>query len=164
MSRQINGDQERAYPNAVIMVTAQVDDVEAINELLERDTPVVLVPRAESVARLVRGQVKEREPARTGFEVGDLTIDLDKHAVYWRGVQVALSEQEINILICLARRPGHAYSFTEIFREVWGTSDHMDIMILHSAIQRLRRKLSAAHVSVRVQSLRGYGFRLGDTS
>jgi DNA-binding response OmpR family regulator len=158
----------------VVVVTRRVDDVKPINELLERDTLVVLAPRVESAAQFVRQepvppqpgppQQGPHQPVQSLIEIGDLTINLSEHSVRWRGTYLDMSEQEIGILACLAGRAGHALSFAEMFRHVWGTSGRVDRAVLHSAVQRLRRKLAAARATIAIQSVRGYGFRLGGLS
>jgi DNA-binding response OmpR family regulator len=147
-----------------VVVTSRVDDVEPINNLLEQDALVILAPRVESAAQLVRQEPGPEQPGPDLIQIGDLTINLSEHSVRWRGRYLGLSEQEISILACLAGRPGHALSFAEMFRHVWGASGRIDRTVLHSAVQRLRRKLAAARATIAIESVRGYGFRLSGSS
>jgi two-component system, OmpR family, response regulator MtrA len=162
------GGDARAAPNPVVVITDHVNDIGPINELLGQDALVVLAPRVEAAAQLMRGEPEALQPEQEApqpeqdvIEVGDLAINLSAHDVRWRDIPLPLSEQEISILSCLGRQVGYAFSFAELFQLVWGTSALVDPAVLHSAVQRIRRKLAAAQVAVPIESVRGYGFRLG---
>jgi DNA-binding response OmpR family regulator len=60
----------------------------------------------------------------------------------------------------LAEEPGRALSFRELLANVWNIGAHGDASIVRAAVKRLRRKLSVAGAEVRIEAVRGVGFRL----
>jgi DNA-binding winged helix-turn-helix (wHTH) protein len=98
------------------------------------------------------------DPERIVFH--SLDIDLGCRRVCWAGRPIDLSGHEIGLLALLAARPGRAYSFKELFAQVWGAGYRVDPPVVHSAIRRLRRKLDDDSVGIQIESVRGYGFRI----
>jgi two-component system, OmpR family, response regulator MtrA len=147
-------------PAAVVVMTDCVSDVQQINELLGNHVFVLLTPQVPVAVRRVQAETGACAPDQEVVGVGHLEIDLGEHNVRWQGRRLDLSEHEIGILACLAESAGRAYSFIDLFRRVWGSSCHIDPAVVHSAIQRLRRKFAAARVTVTIESVRAYGFRL----
>lgn len=161
---------------AAVVVTDFLSDAGPINGLLGEGVLVLLIPHVSAPAwpkqaapaRHVQSLPVRRQqteaaygaPERGVVSVGRLEIDLDQHSVRWQGRRLDLSEHEIGILACLADRAGRAYSFIDLFGRVWGSSYHIDPTVVHSAVQRLRRKFAAAEVAVTIESVRAYGFRL----
>lgn len=90
-----------------------------------------------------------------------LEIDLGMHLARWRKKPINVSERELSLLAILAGKAGHAFSFRELTTEAWGPKYRVDPPVLHSAMRRLRVKLALAHADVVIESVRGYGFRLG---
>jgi two-component system, OmpR family, response regulator MtrA len=145
--------------NAVALTTNSVSDVEEINRLLRNGVVVLLTPAGGLAIEPGRREPDAAAAAETVL-IGQLEIDLGKHSVRWRGGCIDLSEREIAILACLGRDVGRAYSFADLFRRAWGSSCHLDALVIHSAVQRIRRKLAVAKVPVTIESVRGYGFRI----
>jgi len=143
-----------------ILVIHDLTDVEPINDLLHREAVVLLAPRIELVAPWLEGTSDIQDEPRI-LRFNGLEIDLDAHCVRWNGYRLSLTEHEIGLLARLAAQPGRACPFRELLAQVWGVKNHADPSIVHCAIRRLREKLSAEHVGVAIESVRGYGFRIG---
>ncbi|MFG1868346.1 winged helix-turn-helix domain-containing protein [Micromonospora arborensis] len=93
----------------------------------------------------------------------DLEIDPLHHSVRWRGQPLALTRLERNLLTQLATAPVGVWTYERLFEAVWGCAYLGDTSVLHSAVKRLRRKLRAADDTLRVQTVRGVGYRLSLT-
>jgi DNA-binding response OmpR family regulator len=89
-----------------------------------------------------------------------LVLNVLEHRALWRGRVLPLSERELSILRTLAQEPRRAWSFEELHREVWASSYFGDQSLIKVAIQRLRRKLRAASVTVQIEAVPGFGYRL----
>ncbi len=144
---------------AVALTTGRLSDVEEINKLLSDGVLVLLTPVTQTAATPQRGDSSLMAAAEV-VRVGQLEINLVDHVVRWQGNGLDLSEREIAILACLGRDIGRAYSFAELFKRAWGNSCHIDTLVIHSAIQRIRRKLADSRVPLTIESVRGYGFRI----
>lgn len=99
------------------------------------------------------------EPDRT-VSWGDLVVDLAGHLVTWRGVPLAVTRIERELLARLASPPVTLWSYERLFASVWGGAYLGDTAILHSAVKRLRYKLRNLPGGPRVQTVRGAGYRL----
>ncbi|MEV1315193.1 winged helix-turn-helix domain-containing protein [Micromonospora arborensis] len=93
----------------------------------------------------------------------DLEIDPLHHLVTWRGQPLTLTRLERNLLTQLATAPVGVWTYERLFESVWGCAYLGDTSVLHSAVKRLRRKLRAADDTLRVQTVRGVGYRLSLT-
>lgn len=169
--------QPQLPPRAVALTTDWISDVDELNKLLGEGVIVLLTPSANPVALhlapahlapapLPSGQLAD--PASQDMpdivRVGQLEIDLGGHRVRWQGSCLDLSEREIAMLACLGQEVGRACSFADLFKRAWGSSCGIDALVIHSAVQRIRRKFAAAGVPVTIESVRGYGFRIAFTS
>lgn len=120
----------------------------------------------DELVRRVRALVGTQEPAPavgTGSvrEVGDIRIDLVRHAVFVGDTRVHVTPSEFHLLELLSEDPGRAYSRDEIVERLWGGLDPGSSRVADVHVARLRRKLArGAPGPGRVESVRGVGYRL----
>ncbi|MFC9970351.1 winged helix-turn-helix domain-containing protein [Spirillospora sp. NPDC127200] len=147
--------------DCAVIVTRRLTGIQGINSLLDDDLLVILTssPR-QAVDVLGWGRSSPARLAAAPVVFGDLEIHRAQQRVRWRGRQADLSEREIRLLCHLADRAGASCSFAELALHVWDAECGVDASLVHSAVQRLRRKLAAAGVEARIESVRGYGLRL----
>ena len=102
------------------------------------------------------------EPVR---EIGDLQIDLEKHAVSMAGEPVQLTPHEYAILRVLATNEGKLLTHKAILREVWGPAYGDESHYLHVYVSQLRRKIEPDPTRPRyLVTEPGAGYRLVDPS
>jgi DNA-binding response OmpR family regulator len=160
-------------PRVNILVGHEIEETESINSLLRRGVIVILAGSTERLASwMARTEDRSIEPwlgpitdepiAKHSASIGHLAVDQQQRIVRWRGRKVPLSQREFLILLCLATEPGAARSFHELTQSAWGEQgpDSRYRCPIHSAIKRLRSKLLDEGVSVRIESVPSYGFRL----
>lgn len=73
---------------------------------------------------------------------------------------IALSPLEFRVLAAMAKNPGRLHGFADLRAAVWGHADSASISTLQAVIRRLRRKLAEAGAQVRIESVRGMGYRV----
>jgi hypothetical protein len=78
--------------------------------------------------------------------------------VLWGDRELPVTERELAILAVLSEESGRARTFAELAGP--GGDKWLDKERVRSAIRRLRRKLKVAGAEARIESARGYGFRL----
>jgi DNA-binding response OmpR family regulator len=152
-------------PPLIVLVGVAGLEVSVIEEFVSADAVVIVAARPELVQQWLTGQLSDPvlvrlEPTSTTIRVTQLTIDLQQHRVYWMRLPLALSEREISLLAALAREPGKALSFRNLFEEAWPGQYFGDPSLIKVAVRRLRQKLKDAGVQVQIESARGFGFRL----
>ncbi len=90
-------------------------------------------------------KASSRLTPREVFQVGDLTIDVDRREVSQGNRRVALSKQEFTLLVCLARNQGRVVSYNDLLLQVWGCLPEDDPpRLVQRAINRLRRRLNGS--------------------
>jgi two-component system, OmpR family, copper resistance phosphate regulon response regulator CusR len=114
---------------------------------------------------LARVRALARRPPRgagTALRHGDLTLDLTTQQVRRGGAALALTAKEYALLVFFIRHAGAVLSRTRIYEQVWderydGLSNTLEVHVME-----LRRKLEA-HGPRLIHTLRGRGYRFGDT-
>ena len=117
----------------------------------------------ELLARL-RAALRRSSPAgEPVLEVGELVLDLDKHAVFRNGEQLALTPNEYDLLSLLIRNEGKLLTHRAILREVWGPAYGDESHYLHVYVSQLRRKIEPDPTRPRYLITEpGAGYRLVD--
>lgn len=152
-------------PALVILIGSSATDRSLLDNLLSLGTVLLVVSRPEQVRSWLAGELSQSVyQSNLGDEeqirIDQLIIDPREHRALWQGCQVPLSERELSILKALAEEPRRAWSFRELQEAVWSSTYFGDKTLVQVAIRRLRIKLQAAGITIDVESVRGYGFRL----
>jgi two-component system, OmpR family, KDP operon response regulator KdpE len=115
----------------------------------------------ELLARL-RAALRRSEPsAEPVVEVGELRVDLEKHAVTIAGRAVQLTPHEFALIRAFARNPGKLLTHAVLLREVWGRGYAEESHYLHVYVSQLRRKLESDPARPRyIVTEPGAGYRL----
>jgi len=97
----------------------------------------------ELLARL-RAVLRRAAPGGSPvIEVGELQVDLEKHAVSRGGERIPLTPHEFSLLRLFAENPGKLLTHRMILREVWGPAYQTESNYLHVYVSHLRRKIEA---------------------
>ena len=115
----------------------------------------------ELLARL-RASLRRVVPsAQPVLEVGELRIDLEKHAVTMSGRPVTLTPIEYDLMRLLARNEGKLLTHPTILREIWGPAYREESNYLHVYVSHLRRKIEPDPARPRyLLTQPGVGYRL----
>jgi two-component system KDP operon response regulator KdpE len=97
----------------------------------------------ELLARLRAALRRAGPPAGPVLEIGELTIDLDKNAVFKNGASLQLTPLEFKLLSLFARHEGRLLTHGMILREVWGLAYQAEPHYVHVYVSRLRHKIEA---------------------
>jgi two-component system KDP operon response regulator KdpE len=149
----------------IILVSAVGEEAEKIAALDAGADDYVTKPFAigELLARL-RAVLRRAGPASGPLlQVGQLSIDLEKHLVTMAGALVHLTPHEFELLRVLAQNEGKLLTHTAILREVWGPAYQRESSYLHVYVSQLRRKLEPDPARPRyILTEPGAGYRLVD--
>ncbi len=115
----------------------------------------------ELLARL-RAALRRAQPSREPvLTVGELSIDLEKHAVFRAGERIKLTPHEFGMLRFLAENEGKLLTHRMILREVWGPAYQVESHYLHVYVSQLRRKIEPDPARPRyILTEPGAGYRL----
>jgi DNA-binding response OmpR family regulator len=119
--------------------------------------------RLEEFLARVRALLRRGGPSSTIYRIGDLEVDTATRRVHRAGRLVFLSETEYRLLEILARSNGEPVSKNDILREVWGNAGR-DPNVVEVYVSYLRTKLDRDSLPSLVQTVRGRGYALRETS
>lgn len=97
---------------------------------------------------------------RAILQVGDLTVDLDTRQVTRNGEEIRLGRLSFDLLEALIRAAPAALSSDEIVQRVW-SGDIVTDETVKQRVSLLRRALGQAPAGEYLETLRGFGYRLG---
>jgi two-component system, OmpR family, KDP operon response regulator KdpE len=125
------------------------------------DEPFLLEELAARTRRLLHRAGVHIAPKVLITGLGRLEISSLKRIVSLRGVPLALTRREFDLLAVLARANGGVVSHGEILREVWGARGDAKRENLSRVIGRLRRKIEPEPAQPTcLVSVQGTGYRL----
>lgn len=159
--------QLRTFSDAyVVMLTARGDEIDRVIGLSVGADDYMTKPFSarELVARLRAMQRRPRSSARANAErtFAQLTVDPDARRVTVDGDEVDLSRTEYDLLDVLTEQPKVTLSRRQLLERVWGENWFGDDHVIDVHMSNLRRKLGDDPRSPRyVQTVRGYGYRMG---
>src|SRR4030095_16530519 len=108
-----------------------------------------------------------RRVTRTGLaapetlEDGELVVDVGRRVAHLRGMELALTVREFDLLVFLMRNPGRAFRRAELLEQVWGwTFGDQSTVTVH--VRRLREEIERDPANPeRIQTVWGVGYRYG---
>jgi len=145
----------------IIMLTARAAEMDRVIGLeLGADDYVTkpFSPR-ELVLRIKKllARVKTAEEVVANLRIGELEVDVPRHAVTVAGSSVALTATEFKLLEILARRRGRVQTRERLLQDVWGYENPIDSRTVDTHMRRLREKIGGA--ARYLETIRGVGYR-----
>jgi two-component system alkaline phosphatase synthesis response regulator PhoP len=161
--RRLKGDS-RTRDVPIVMLTAKGEERDVITGL-ERGaddyiakpfSPRVLTARIKALLR--RDEARRRDEQETPLEVHELSIHSGRHEVTLAGAALELTYTEFALLQFLARRPGWAYTRSQIVDAVKGEDYPVTERSVDVQVAGLRKKLGDhGHY---IETVRGVGYRM----
>jgi len=125
-----------------------------VAELLARVSAVLRRSKADS------GTPEPQENHGQGFTIGEFAIYPEKYEVKLRGESIPLRPKEFEVLLYLARRQGIVVTRDDLMNTVWGFDFIGGQRTVDVHVSSLRKKLEMNQQSVRIESIRGVGYKL----
>lgn len=157
----------------IIMLTARVDEVDRVVGLEMGADDYVTKPfsmrelLARVKAMLRRSGITQEEAAvapdatATVIELGQVTIDVERHVVCLRGEEIGLSPKEYDLLVYLAQNRRRALSRDHLLERVWGYDYAGDTRTVDVHIRWLRQKIEVDPAQpALIRTVRGVGYKL----
>lgn len=158
-------DQTSSIP--IIMLTAKGEESEIViglelgadDYITKPFSPRVLVARVKAVLRRMESK-KEEEDVIDVIRINQLSVDLVRHQVAYRGKTLTLTSTEFNLLILLAQNRGKVFTRDQILDKAWKEESFVVDRTVDVHVRRLRQKLGQA--SQFIETVRGVGYRFKD--
>lgn len=155
--------REAGNQTPVILITAlgSLDDKVTGLDLGADDYLVKPFAFAELMARI---RCITRRPRKLQlseqFALGDITYRPDENTLAGDIGSCRISRREGALLEAFLRSPGQTLSRTLLLTKVWGMDSDVEEGNLDNYIHFLRRRLKTVSSSVRIQTVRGVGYRI----
>ncbi len=126
----------------------------------------LLVERVRALLRrqeVLSGDVDDADAESRVIERGQLRMDPLRHAVTWKGRDVALTVTEFLLLQALAQRPGFVKSRDQLMDVAYDDQVYVDDRTIDSHIKRLRKKMRTADDDfAAIETLYGIGYKYNE--
>lgn len=147
----------------VIMLTARGDEVDRVlglelgadDYIVKPFSPREVVARVKAILRRTR---KSQDP-ESRLSVAGMVIEPEARTVAVKGVPVALTPKEFDLLLVLARSPARAFRRQELLNLVWGYDFYGDSRTVDTHITRLREKMGRAGAPPFITTVWGVGYK-----
>lgn len=107
-------------------------------ELLSRIKANIRRYSGEAVVRTAKEEPEKQEI----IKIGDLEINCSAYSVKKKGKEIALSKQQYELLVFLARNRGKKYRQEALLKEVWGYDDYYgEVRTVDVTVTRLRKQI-----------------------
>ena len=152
----------------IIMVTAKGEEIDAVVGLeVGADDYVTkpyrlreLISRMRSLLRRSRWTAESEAFRGDVIEVGDVTVDPERHEVFVRGQPIELPLKEFDLLELLLTNAGRVLTRDALIDQVWGSDYVGDTKTLDVHIKRLRSKIEDNPSNPRrIVTIRGLGYK-----
>ncbi len=146
----------------ILLLTARSEETDRVVGLdLGADDYVTKPFSMRELLARVRAALRRRGIQQTApLMVGDLVLDPARHEVRCGGRSLPLSPKEYDLLEVLLRNAGRVLSRGQLLERVWGYDYEGDERTVDVHLSWLRRKLREAGSTVRIETVRGVGYRL----
>lgn len=152
-------DQTTSIP--IIMLTAKGEESDIViglelgadDYITKPFSPRILVARVKAVLR----RIESKKEVPKLIRINQLSIDLVRHQVTYRGKTLILTSTEFNLLILLAQNRGRVFTRDQILDKAWKEESFVVDRTVDVHVRRLRQKLGQA--SRFIETVRGVGYR-----
>jgi DNA-binding response OmpR family regulator len=156
--------RERSNAVPVLILTARGQISEKVEGLdLGADDYLSKPFAIEELAARLRALIRRR----TGedlvrYRAQDLTLDVARRIAQRGNRRIDLTRREFALLECLMRAPGRVFTRTQLCQHVWEYQFDAGTNLVEVYIQRLRRKVDQGEPVKLIQTVRGFGYRIGN--
>lgn len=152
----------------IIMLTAKDSEADIVVGLeLGADDYVTKPYSSRELLARMRAVLRRRGDVDAAndhiLSAGDVTMDVERHALTVRGEAVKLPPKEYELLEVLLRNAGRVLTRDQLMDRVWGPSYVGDSKTLDVHVKRLRGRIERDPASpVMLETVRGLGYRFAE--
>jgi len=152
----------------IVLLTSRGEEVDRVSGLEMGADDYVTKPFSlrELCARIRALERRASAPPADAVEeeevlaAGDLTLDLGRFEVRWKGAQATLTRSELHVLAALVRRRGRVLSREQLLELARGDDAVVTDRTVDTFIKRIRKKLRDAEPSFdEIETVIGVGYR-----
>lgn len=155
--------REKGVKTPILMLTAKGQIRDRVNGLNAGADDYLVKPFSfeELLARLRAITRRPHETSGTVLEVEDLTLDTVTYDVRRAGKPISLSQTEYSLLEYLMRNKNRVLSKANIINHVWDFDADILPNTVEAYIGYLRTKIDKPFDTPLIQTVRGFGYKIG---
>jgi two-component system phosphate regulon response regulator PhoB len=161
LAKKLRAD-ERTKELPIILLTARVHEEDKVQGLETGADDYVTKPFSpkELIAR-VRAVLRRRAPHLSGeaVEISGLQLNPATHRVSAAGKEIELGPTEFRLLYFFMTHAERVYTRAQLLDEIWGDHVFIEERTVDVHIRRLRAALEPTGHHVRIETVRGTGYR-----
>ena len=157
-------ERSNAVPVLILTARGQISEKVAGLDLGADDylaKPFAIEELAARLRALIRRQTGE---TLVRYRTQDLTLDVATRIAQRGNRRIDLTGREFALLECLMRAPGWVFTRTQLCQHVWEYQFDAGTNLVEVYIQRLRRKVDYGEEAKLIQTVRGFGYRIGNAT
>jgi two-component system, OmpR family, alkaline phosphatase synthesis response regulator PhoP len=147
----------------IIMLTAKAEESDTVvglelgadDYVIKPFSPKTLVARIKALFRRLQ---RKPEDSQTHYRYGDLVMDLARHEVTVKSIEIPLTAKEFGLLEHLLRNPGRVLTRDILLNTVWGYDYYGTTRTVDVHIRRLKQKLPSLNKAI--LSVKSLGYKL----
>lgn len=167
--------REEGNNTPIIMMTAKTEEADKVMGLDHGADDYISKPfgiremmaRIKAVLRRYEINIPETDTANdrktedTVINVGDLSINIERHEVNVAGRNVNLTLKEFELLQYLMENRGHVFSRDQLLNNIWGIDYAGETRTVDVHIRHLRQKLAGEDGEDKyIETIRGKGYKV----
>lgn len=152
----------------VILLTARDEVHDKVSGLDLGANDYVTKPfQIEELLARIRAHLRQGENEQQNEEklmLGDLEVDLQTRDVVRAGQKMTLTPREFDLLVCLLQHKNQVLTREQLIAQVWGYDYVGDTNVVDVYIRYVRQKIDNGFEPAYIQTVRGVGYTMKDSS
>lgn len=155
--------KKSTVPVIIISAKSGIEDKVKLLKIGADDYMTKPIERAEVEARIevqLRREVHFKSVDEKLIKYKEISIDTNSRKVRLNDTVVELTNSEYDILLLMVQRPGHAFSKSEIYSNIWNGPYLGDDNTISVHVSNIRKKFAKITSTEYIKTIWGIGFKL----